>query len=93
MALCWLSCWLFRRGILFLAGKAVTDKHTVGLENQEKRLGLLAHGRAEMVQAWLKNLSRQGDRLIKSDLFRLYASEVDSIEGDLAAIFRCRFHG
>jgi len=74
-------------GILFLAGKAVTDKHTAGLENQEKRLGLLAHGRAEMVQAWLKNLSRQGDRLIKSDLFRLYASEVDSIEGDLAAIF------
>ncbi|QJB57142.1 HD domain-containing phosphohydrolase [Pseudodesulfovibrio sp. zrk46] len=74
-------------GILFLAGKAVSDKHTEGLQNQEKRLGLLAHGRAEMFQAWLKNLSRQGDRLIKSDLFRLYAAEVDNIEGDLAAIF------
>jgi len=74
-------------GILFLAGKAVTDEHVEALEDQEKRLGLLAHGRAEVFGAWLSELSRQGDRLIKSDLFRLYAAEVDSVEGDLASIF------
>lgn len=74
-------------GILFLASRAVVNKEAEALENQEKRLKLLAHGRSEMFDAWLKNLSRQGDRLIKSDLFRLYAAEVDSIEGDLAAIF------
>jgi PAS domain S-box-containing protein len=74
-------------GILFLAGRAVSDKHAEGVENQEKRLILLAHGRAEVFEAWLSELSRQGDRLIKSDLFRLYGAEVDSVEGDLRAIF------
>jgi PAS domain S-box-containing protein len=74
-------------GILFLANKAVNDKKADALENQQKRLGLLAHGRAEVIETWLQGLSHQGDRLIKSDLFRLYAAEVDSIEGDLAAIF------
>ncbi|MGL1861685.1 MAG: PAS domain-containing protein [Pseudodesulfovibrio sp.] len=74
-------------GILFLANKAVNDEYAEALEDQEKRLGLLAHGRAEVFGAWLSELSRQGDRLIKSDLFRLYAAEVDSVEGDLASIF------
>ncbi|MBU4244750.1 MAG: histidine kinase, partial [Proteobacteria bacterium] len=58
-------------GILLLAGRAVSNKHAEGVENQEKRLNLLAHGRAEVFEAWLSELSRQGDRLIKSDLFRL----------------------
>lgn len=74
-------------GILILANRAVVDKKAEALENQEKRLGLLAHSRMEMVQLWLKNLSRQGDRLIKSDLFRLYAAEVDSYEGELTSLF------
>jgi PAS domain S-box-containing protein len=74
-------------GILFLAGRTVTDKRAEGVENQEKRLKLLAHGRAEVFQAWLSELSRQGDRLIKSDLFRLYAAEVDNLSGDLSSVF------
>ncbi|CCH49991.1 HD domain-containing phosphohydrolase [Pseudodesulfovibrio piezophilus] len=74
-------------GILFLASRAVGIKKSEGLENLEKRYKLLAHGRGEMFTAWLENLSHQGDRLIKSDLFRLYAAEVDSFDGDLAGIF------
>lgn len=74
-------------GMAFLGGRAIDEKRQVTLDNQEKRLRLLAHGRAQMVEAWLENLSQQGDRLIKSDLFRLYAAEVDSINGDLASIF------
>ncbi|MDD3311179.1 HD domain-containing phosphohydrolase [Pseudodesulfovibrio sp.] len=74
-------------GILILASRAVGNKETESLENQEKRLGLLSHSRAEMVSAWLTNLSRQGDRLIKSELFRLYAAEVNDLKGDLTAIF------
>lgn len=73
--------------ILVLASRAVTNKHSEGLESQEKRLILLSHSRVEMVSAWLTNLSKQGDRLIKSDLFRLYASEVDAVKGDLSSIF------
>ena len=78
---------LFSMGIVFLANKAITNKEIGELENQQKRLGLLAHGRVGVIETWLSGLSRQGDRLIKSDLFRLYAAEVDSIKGDLAAIF------
>lgn len=74
-------------GILFLANMAINNKSTEVLENQQKRLALLAHGRGEVFQTWLRGLSHQGDRLIKSDLFRLYAAEVDTIEGDLAAVF------
>lgn len=74
-------------GILFISNKSIHDKGSESLSNQEKRLNLLAHSRAEMVKAWLVNLSTQGDRLIKSDLFRLYAAEVDAIQGDLSGIF------
>ncbi|MUM77919.1 PAS domain-containing protein [Pseudodesulfovibrio sp. F-1] len=74
-------------GILFLANQAVSDKRAEGLENQERRLDLLAHGRAEVFQAWLSEMSRQGDRLIKSDLFRLYGAEVDSVADNLGAVF------
>ncbi|WP_419786993.1 HD domain-containing phosphohydrolase [Pseudodesulfovibrio sp.] len=74
-------------GILTLASRAVSNRQAESLENQEKRLGLLAHSRVEMVSAWLTNLSKQGDRLIKSELFRLYASEVNDLKGDLTAIF------
>jgi len=74
-------------GILFLAHKTVNDKELGSLENQQKRLGLLAQGRTEVIQTWLSGMSHQGDRLIKSDLFRLYAAEVDAVKGDLAAVF------
>jgi PAS domain S-box-containing protein len=74
-------------GILFLANKAMNEKLRVTLEHQEKRLILLADSRAQMVNAWLDTVAHHGDRLIKSDLFRLYASEVDTVKGDLASIF------
>jgi len=73
--------------VILLANQAINGKRKESLENQEKRLSLLAHGRVEMVKEWLADLTRQGDRLIKSELFQLYASEVNSVDMDLAAIF------
>lgn len=74
-------------GILLLANKAVSDKEAGTLENQQKRFQILTQGRAEVISAWLVNLSHQGDRLIKSDLFRLYAAEIDAFDGDLSVLF------
>ncbi|EGB14488.1 metal-dependent phosphohydrolase with PAS/PAC sensor [Pseudodesulfovibrio mercurii] len=74
-------------GIVLLAARTVRDKEAAVLENQQKRFQLLTQGRTEVIGSWLENLSHQGDRLIKSDLFRLYASEVDSFAGDLSNLF------
>ncbi|MCJ2163467.1 MULTISPECIES: HD domain-containing phosphohydrolase [unclassified Pseudodesulfovibrio] len=74
-------------GILLLANKAVSDKESGMLENQHKRFQLLTQGRVEVIGAWLVNLSQQGDRLIKSDLFRLYAAEIDAYGEDLSSLF------
>jgi PAS domain S-box-containing protein len=74
-------------GIVLLASRAVRDKEAGVLENQQKRFQLLTQGRTEVIASWLENLSHQGDRLIKSDLFRLYASEVDTYAGDLSNLF------
>ena len=74
-------------GILMLANRTVGDKQSGTLENLQKRFHLLVQGRAEVVGSFLGNLAHHGDRLIKSDLFRLYATEIDSFDGDLSVLF------
>ena len=46
------------------------------------RLELLATSRAEVFSAWLGGLVEQTDKLISSDLFRLYATDMDLIDAD-----------
>jgi len=74
-------------GIVLLANRAVSDKEAGVLENQQKRFHLLVQGRAEVIGTFLDNLAHHGDRLIKSDLFRLYATEIDGFDGDLSVLF------
>ena len=74
-------------GILLLANRAVSDKESGVLENQQKRFHLLVQGRAEVIGSFLGNIAHHGDRLIKSDLFRLYATEIDAFAGDLSVLF------
>ena len=50
----------------------------------DKRLSLLATSHTEVIDTWLDGLIRQGDRIVNSDLFRLYATEVDLIEEDIS---------
>jgi PAS domain S-box-containing protein len=53
------------------------------LQDQVKgRLELLANSRAEVISAWLSGLVEQTDKLISSDLFRLYATDMDLIDAD-----------
>ena len=47
---------------------------------------IVAAGRVDVVSTWLASLAQQADRLISSDLFRLFASEVDLMNGDLTAL-------
>lgn len=52
----------------------------------ERRVGILADGRAEVAVTWLEGVRRLGDRVVQSDLFRLFAAEVDLAGGDMAQI-------
>jgi PAS domain S-box-containing protein len=53
------------------------------LQNQVRdRLELLATSRADVLSAWLAGLVEQTDKLISSDLFRLYATDMDLIDAD-----------
>ncbi len=48
----------------------------------QERLELLANSRVEVLRSWLSGLAQQTDQLISSDLFRLYATDMDMIEAD-----------
>lgn len=52
----------------------------------KKRLELQANGRSEVISTWLAGQAKQADRVIQSELFRLYAAEVDMIEDDLSLL-------
>jgi len=51
-------------------------------EQVRERLTLLASSRAEVFESWLGGLVEQTDKLISSDLFRLYATDMDMIDAD-----------
>lgn len=47
-----------------------------------ERLELVANSRSEVFRAWLTGLVQQTEKLISSDLFRLYATDMDLIDQD-----------
>lgn len=58
------------------------------LETQEQlqhRLAILSQGRAEVIETWLAGTARPADRVVDSELFRLFAAEMDIIAGSLPA--------
>ena len=52
----------------------------------EKRLELLATGKTEVISTWLTGLVNQGDRIVQSELFQLFAADVDLLEDDLSLL-------
>ncbi|MFQ6017986.1 MAG: HD-GYP domain-containing protein [Kiloniellaceae bacterium] len=50
----------------------------------ERRLEILATGRADVIAAWLEGITRPADRVVDSDLFRLFATEMDLAGGDIS---------
>lgn len=47
----------------------------------ERRLQILANGRGEVIATWLDGMTRPADRVVGSELFRLFATELD-LSGD-----------
>lgn len=68
--------------LLAWVGWSVKAKQGELQEQVKGRLELLANSRAEVISAWLSGLVEQTDRLISSDLFRLYATDMDMIDAD-----------
>ncbi len=58
------------------------------VEATKERLQILSAGRVEVLQTWLTALIGKTDRLVESELFRLFATEVDNAGGSLSAITR-----
>jgi PAS domain S-box-containing protein len=52
----------------------------------EKRLELLATGKTEVLSTWLSGLVNQGDRIVQSELFQLFAADVDLLEDDISLL-------
>lgn len=63
---------------------SINEKELQFESSLNKRLTLVASSQAKVIETWLDGLVHQGDRIVKSDLFRLYATEVDLIEGDIS---------
>ena len=53
----------------------------------EKQETMSAAGRVQNITLWLSDLEVQGDRIVNGDIFRLFASDVDLLEGDVASLF------
>ena len=52
-----------------------------------QRQKTIAASRAETTDAWLESLVEQSRRLVGSDLFQLFASEVDKLPGGVPLLF------
>ncbi|MHA1599275.1 MAG: hypothetical protein ACTSW2_00500, partial [Alphaproteobacteria bacterium] len=50
----------------------------------EHRLQILADGRADVIATWLDGMTRPADRVVDSELFRLFATEMDLSGGDIS---------
>jgi len=73
-------------GTIIGSSWSIRDKERQTERSLEQRLSLLATSHAQVIDTWLEGLIRQGDRIVNSDLFRLYATEVDLIEEDISAL-------
>lgn len=68
--------------LMVWVGWSVKAKERELHDQVQERLELLANSRVEVLRSWLSGLAQQTDQLIASDLFRLYATDLDMIEAD-----------
>lgn len=62
----------------------VTEKRAELIADARARLTLTADGRAEVLTTWLSGRIAQSERVSKSELFRLFATEIDEAGGDIS---------
>ena len=65
---------------------AIDHRREAQLSELEQRLRILALGRGEVIETWLEGLTRPVDRVVNSEMFRLFATEIDLSLGDVAEL-------
>lgn len=81
-----LVLFLIAGAVFFLVSLNIKDKKNEMEQTLEKRSELLSGSRVEIISTWLAGLTAQGNRVIQSDVFRLYATDIDQIEGDVSML-------
>ena len=71
----------FNTNLKIKAQKALIEDTT-----KEHQLAWIS-GRAELISAMLREFSNHGAQLIGSDMFRLFAAEVDDVKSDISRVF------
>ena len=75
---------------LIFAWFGIQSKKEQFLEDMNQRLATLANGRVEVVGAWLDGVLKLGDRVVESDFFKLFATEMDLSGDDLSKLLTPR---
>lgn len=75
-------------GIIFAVAYHSLSETRKGMEEElAQRQKTIVASRAETTDAWLESLVEQSRRLVGSDLFQLFASEVDKLPGGVPLLF------
>lgn len=60
---------------------AIESKKEQVVDDLQQRMRITVDARAEVISTWLDGTARLADRLVESELFRLFASDVDAAGG------------
>ena len=75
-------------GVIFAIAYHTLSETRSGMEEEMlQRQKTIVASRAETTDAWLESLVEQSRRLVGSDLFQLFASEVDKLPGGVPLLF------
>jgi PAS domain S-box-containing protein len=79
--------------VVGLSLNGIIGNKEVELRNRlEKRLELLAASKADVISTWMAGLVDRGDRIVQSELFRLFAADVDLLKDDLSLMIAGRLN-
>jgi PAS domain S-box-containing protein len=75
-------------GVIFaVAYQMIANTQKTMEEELQQRQATVAASRVETTDAWMESLVEQSRRLVGSDLFQLFASEVDKLPGGVPLLF------
>jgi len=64
----------------------IEERRAARLATLEQQLSILAAGRVAVIGAWLQGTAEMTNRIVGSELFRLFATEIDLAGGDISRI-------
>lgn len=73
-------------GAMLWVAWGLQERERQYVANLQKRMELLASSQVQLIETITQATRQQADRVIRSELFRLYAAEIDLIEDDVARI-------